>query len=387
MKCGIFDATNTTRSRRSAVLKRCSSATPAVTLLFLESMCNDQAILEHNYRMKLSNEDYKGGDAQKALDDFLERVHAYEKVYEPITDEEVAEAEAEAAAVAAAKEEEEERPPHPMRYIQCVDAGKKVVASRLDGESYIGKWVLHLMHSIHLSPRKLSVVLAGESRNDHAGVRGGDSALSEEGLRYANAAAETVVCRMTASQPPPVAMVGSLTRYCQMGDLIRGTCQYVLPTTALNELCFGSLESVRGGRLRDWLPDEHSAREADKLCYRYPGAGGQSYLDLITQMKDVLLSIEASRRDVIVVCDVAVARVLLGYFEGVPLQSIPDIEVSPGITELSRTHSGFTRTHIEVSEGRVSMLGNLRALDFAAKLLHNKKSTANSHDKKSSANL
>ena len=34
------------------------------------------------------------------------------------------------------------------------------------------------------------------------------------------------------------------------------------------------------------------------------------------QMKDVLLSIEASRRDVIVVCDVAVARVLLGYFEG-----------------------------------------------------------------------
>lgn len=34
--------------------------------------------------MKLSNEDYKGADAQKALDDFLERVHAYEKVRMPM---------------------------------------------------------------------------------------------------------------------------------------------------------------------------------------------------------------------------------------------------------------------------------------------------------------
>lgn len=31
-----------------------------------------------------------------------------------------------AAMVAAAKEEEEGKSPHPMRYIQCVDAGKKV---------------------------------------------------------------------------------------------------------------------------------------------------------------------------------------------------------------------------------------------------------------------
>ena len=71
----------------------------------------------------------------------------------------------------------------------------------------------------------------------------------------------------------------------------------------------------------------------------------------------VLLSIESSRRDAVVVCDVAVARVLLGYFEAVPIPRIPDISLEMGIIELTRTHSGFIRTDVPLSTGRISMLG------------------------------
>lgn len=80
--CGIFDATNTTRARRAKVVARCARERPRVKLLFVESLCDDDELLMHNYRMKLANDDYKGAvDQQAALDDFLERVRQYEKVY------------------------------------------------------------------------------------------------------------------------------------------------------------------------------------------------------------------------------------------------------------------------------------------------------------------
>ena len=79
--CGIFDATNTTRARRAKVVARCARERPRVKLLFVESLCGDDELLMHNYRMKLANDDYKdAADQQAALDDFLERVRQYEKV-------------------------------------------------------------------------------------------------------------------------------------------------------------------------------------------------------------------------------------------------------------------------------------------------------------------
>ena len=55
--CGIFDATNTTAERRRAVAERCARESPHVTLLFVETICDDDEILTLNYRMKLVNDD------------------------------------------------------------------------------------------------------------------------------------------------------------------------------------------------------------------------------------------------------------------------------------------------------------------------------------------
>ena len=53
---------------------------------------------------------------------------------------------------------------------------------------------------------------------------------------------------------------------------------------ALNEMCFGSLEGMPGGKMRHSFPKEHEARVADPVHYRYPGAGGDSYMDLVTAL-------------------------------------------------------------------------------------------------------
>jgi hypothetical protein len=58
-RVALFDATNTTRGRRATLLARNRKETNA-TLLFVESICDDQEILHRNYSMKLQNNDYKG---------------------------------------------------------------------------------------------------------------------------------------------------------------------------------------------------------------------------------------------------------------------------------------------------------------------------------------
>ena len=82
---GILDATNTTLERRRKVKERVLAHT-GIRLIFLESICDDGAILSHNYDLKLGNEDYVGMKAEKALQDFLERVEQYAQVYEPVED-------------------------------------------------------------------------------------------------------------------------------------------------------------------------------------------------------------------------------------------------------------------------------------------------------------
>jgi predicted kinase len=82
-KVAIFDATNTTISRRLALAKKARSA--GVFLLFIESICDNPKVLAQNYALKLDNDDYKQMDQKKALDDFMERVKAYEQVYEVST--------------------------------------------------------------------------------------------------------------------------------------------------------------------------------------------------------------------------------------------------------------------------------------------------------------
>jgi len=78
----IFDATNTTRHRRHLLTERCKSESDEsgndVSIVFVESICDDPKVLNRNYEMKLQNADYRGTDPKKAMADFMERVKQYE---------------------------------------------------------------------------------------------------------------------------------------------------------------------------------------------------------------------------------------------------------------------------------------------------------------------
>jgi Fe2+ transport system protein B len=86
---GIFDATNTTRSRREEVLKELQKVgIEKKHVIFLESICNDKNIIRKNIlNVKINGDDYKETSTDDAIQDFEKRIENYEKIYETICDE------------------------------------------------------------------------------------------------------------------------------------------------------------------------------------------------------------------------------------------------------------------------------------------------------------
>jgi len=105
---GILDATNSTVHRRDLLVRHIKDREPKLGILFIESICHDENVcfysggsalkrsylnttktkpfqlLEANIRLKLSGPDYKDKDPVKSLEDFRQRVKAYESAYESL---------------------------------------------------------------------------------------------------------------------------------------------------------------------------------------------------------------------------------------------------------------------------------------------------------------
>ncbi|CCH41161.1 6-phosphofructo-2-kinase/fructose-2,6-biphosphatase [Wickerhamomyces ciferrii] len=92
----IFDATNSTKSRRELIIQNIDSymsnqdyTTEDYSICFLESICNDLDIIESNIKLKLNGPDYKNIDQTDALLDFKKRVLNYESIYESVSSQEL----------------------------------------------------------------------------------------------------------------------------------------------------------------------------------------------------------------------------------------------------------------------------------------------------------
>ena len=82
-KVAIFDATNSTEKRRQWVLEQCTSpqkrGDKKTGVVFVESLCTDEELLQENYRFKVSNSpDYKDMTLEEGMEDLLKRVRNYE---------------------------------------------------------------------------------------------------------------------------------------------------------------------------------------------------------------------------------------------------------------------------------------------------------------------
>lgn len=341
---GIFDATNHTQDRRQSLIDHIRRRDPNISVLFLESRCQDQNLLEANMRLKLSGPDYKDKDPAKSLADFQDRVAQYEKSYQPLGDYEEAKM---------------------LPYCSLIDVGRKMISHKVDGFLSI-QTVTYLMN-FNLAPRQIWLSRHGESMDNVAGRIGGDSDLSPQGWRYARALARFVGEHRalweqyqkekqanthfpprpgdtTPPNPEIAAQAAEDRHFCVWTSMLKRsmeTAQFfndeeydLKQMRMLDELNSGSMEGMTYADIKARFPDEYEQRKQNKLMYRYPGPGGESYLDIISRLRKVILEVERMTDHVMLVAHRSITRVLLAYFMGLKQEDISDLDVPLGVAYL-----------------------------------------------------
>ena len=99
----------------------------------------------------------------------------------------------------------------------------------------------------------------------------------------------------------------------------------------LDELHAGSMEGMTYTEIRGKFENEYELRKRDKLHYRYPGPGGEGYLDIINRLGKVILEIERMTDHALIIGHRSISRVLLAYFMGLKQEDISDLDVPLGV--------------------------------------------------------
>ncbi|KAI8802329.1 6-phosphofructo-2-kinase-domain-containing protein [Cladochytrium replicatum] len=96
---------------------------------------------------------------------------------------------------------------------------------------------------------------------------------------------------------------------------------------ALNEIHAGFCENLTYKEIERNYPQEFASRRENKLTYRYPGPGGESYIDVIERLRPVIIELERMDTNVLIVTHNVVMRTLLTYFLGIPLEEMPNKQI------------------------------------------------------------
>ncbi|XP_078446914.1 fructose-2,6-bisphosphatase isoform X1 [Wolffia australiana] len=293
---GVFDATNSTKERRNMLMR---IAAGRCKIIFLETLCNDERIIERNIRLKIQQSpDYsEEPDFDAGVRDFRARLRNYEKAYEPVEE---------------------------GSYIKMIDMvsghGGQIQINNISG--YLPGRIVFFLVNTHLTPRPILLTRHGESRDNVRGRIGGDTALSEAGELYRNKLAKFVEKRLKSERTASI-WTSTLQRTILTAGPIVGFPK--IQWRALDEINAGVCDGMTYEEIKRNMPDEYGSRKKDKLRYRYPR--GESYLDVIQRLEPVIIELERQRGPVVVVSHQAVLRALYGYFADKPLKEIPYIEV------------------------------------------------------------
>ncbi|KFY04110.1 hypothetical protein O988_00987 [Pseudogymnoascus sp. VKM F-3808] len=339
---GILDATNSTIERRKLLFNRVKERDSKLGILFIESICEDQGLLEANMRLKLSGPDYKGKDPVTSLQDFRKRVAAYESAYVPLGD-------------------YEEK--NGIQYIKMIDVGRKVIHHQLKG--FLSGGIASYLTTFNLAPRQIWITRHGESYDNREGKLGGNSDVTPQGRAYGAVLYNFMTQKrkdwlveqkdkiLSSSFPPqpgdntppyPESRLGELDEknFCIWTSMLKRSIQTAEDFEAdddydvknwemLNELNAGDFERLTYEEIEHNFPQEFNKRKQDKLHYIYPGVGGEGYLQIISRLRDMVREIERITDHVLIIGHRSIARVLMAYFMDLTRNDIADLDVPLGM--------------------------------------------------------
>jgi broad specificity phosphatase PhoE/predicted kinase len=241
----VIDATHGTLAQRT-LLREMLNEHP---VLFVECVNEDPLLLDLSMRRKARLPEFSQMSEEFALASFKQRVAYYESVYTPLSH---AEPGCWMLTDAVDSRVLDEAPDNNVPYYAAI---RDIVSSR---------WV-----------RNLYLVRHGETSYNLENRLGGNSPLTERGLRQAQKLAE----HFQGMRLPYIFTSTMLRSHMTAQPMLaeRPACTS-LALSEFDEINAGACENMRYTDVRDLMPGEYEARAADKYRYSYPG--GESYADL-----------------------------------------------------------------------------------------------------------
>ncbi|KAG5370114.1 6-phosphofructo-2-kinase 1 [Yarrowia sp. C11] len=141
----------------------------------------------------------------------------------------------------------------------------------------------------------------------------------------------------TAVGCPTAAPNSSQANFCVWTSMLRRTVQTaaffdeehydVKEMRMLNELGAGICDGMTYAEIKATYPHEYENRMKDKVQYRYPGPGGESYLDVISRLRPIICELERMHDHALIIGHRVVSRVLLAYFMNLGRSAIGDLDI------------------------------------------------------------
>lgn len=173
-------------------------------------------------------------------------------------------------------------------------------------KGYLPTKLISYILNLQSHPKCIYFTRHGESMFNKEDRVGGDSDLSENGLKYCKYLSEFFHSeakseRFDLYEEGPKLFTSTLIRAKTTAGKIKLPGVQPISLKILDEINAGTLDSLTYGEIKKAYPLDSQERDNDKLRYRYPR--GESYLDLIQRIEPIIFEIERSKGPVIIVRD------------------------------------------------------------------------------------
>lgn len=356
-RIAIFDATNSTVERRKWVLEEATSPEKRVGkktgCVFVESVCDDEELLDENFRFKVRNSpDFQGMTEAEAIADLRNRCQKYEEAYQTVDDD-------------------------TQSYIKIFNLSSKLLVNHIYGR--MAKTIVPCLMSWNIGSRPIYLIRAGEtisssqehdprkprrvSRGDKLGPRGRhfrnalENFMRKEGIQFAQKSHDAMKIafapqsRATGTSISGIAadndkawLIESDSDKDTMQDLpfnihiMSSTMPRAVETASwesmpfrihelpnLNPLDKGDYSGMELEEIKEIDPEWYATLEKDPFLTRFPG--GECYADLIQRLETCIIDMEQQVNMACVVSHISVLQVLMAYFRRTPVKECTSIEV------------------------------------------------------------
>jgi broad specificity phosphatase PhoE/predicted kinase len=290
----IIDATNASVERR----KKIQSMLDDYPLLFIECINDDEEILDANILRKIEAPEFSLLSHDEAISCFKMRIAYYESIYTSLKNE--------------------------ANFIKINSLHKTVIREEIkNGIPYYDQIRDFLVTD---TIKHLYLIRHGETYYNLENRIGGDSGLTENGLRQARELAEYF-----SNKEIPLIFTSQKNRTIQTAEPIKAMQKKctIIPLAEFNEIDSGICENMSYSEIREKYPFIYSDRKKDKYNYMYPdGEGYASMKDRIDRGINKVLYLSNSSSNIMIIGHRAANRMILSHFlfrreEDVPYIYIP----------------------------------------------------------------